>query len=137
LHKLILRDPLSQLNAPEPIILRRDDSVATAVARMRDARFGSVLVVDDEGSLVGIFTEHDSLGRVDRDRRSVEEVSLEEVMTRDPDSLRASDTIALALNRMSAGGYRHVPIVRDGKPTGFCSIRGILRYISENALVES
>ena len=78
---------------------------------MREARFGSVLVVDDEGALVGIFTEHDSLGRVDRDRRSVEEIPLEEVMTRDPDRVREEDTIALALNRMSAGGYRHVPIV--------------------------
>ncbi len=134
LHKLILKDPLSQLNLPEPITLRETDTVAEAVREMREHRYGSVLILDDEGKLSGIFTERDVLSRVEVGEQSLGKVLLATVMTPSPHSLHEDDTIALALNHMSVGDYRHVPIVRDGKPIGFCSIRGILRYIAENAL---
>ena len=134
LHKLILKDPLSQLNLPEPVTLLENDSVAEAVHQMREHRYGSVLVLDGEGKLSGIFTEKDVLSRIQVGEQCLKEVRLAEVMTPNPHSLQEGDTIALALNHMSVGGYRHIPIVRDGRPVGFCSIRGILRYIAENAL---
>ena len=59
LHEAILEDPVSQLNAPRPIICNKTDRVARAVERMRKLRYGSVLVVD-EGKLVGIFTVTDA-----------------------------------------------------------------------------
>ena len=62
------------------------------------------------------------------------DVLLSSVMSENPHRLQEEDTIAQALNYMAVGGYRHLPIVHDGNPIGFCSIRGILRYISENAL---
>lgn len=134
LHKIILKDPLSQLNLPKPVTLRQNDTVAEAVRLMREHRYGSVLILNDEGKLSGIFTEHDVVSRVNVGERPLEELRLGDVMTPNPHSLQEEDTIALALNHMSVGGYRHVPIVRDGRPIGFCSIRGILRYIAENAL---
>ncbi len=134
LHKIILKDPLSQLNLPQPVTLRETDTVAEAVREMREHRYGSVLVLDGEGKLSGIFTERDVVSRVQVGEQCLGELLLGDVMTPSPHSLHEDDTIALALNHMSVGDYRHVPIVRDGKPIGFCSIRGILRYIAENAL---
>ena len=55
-------------------------------------------------------------------------------MTPRPQALSEEDTIAQAINCMAVGGYRHLPIVRDGAPVGFVSIRGILSYIAKNAL---
>jgi CBS domain-containing protein len=134
LHELILEDPLSQLNAPRPITLGLKESVASAVQEMRKHRFGSVLILDTTGKLAGIFTERDLLRRLAGWERPLEEVALEEVMTRQPETLTEEDTIANALNHMAVGGYRHIPIVRDGEPIGFVSIRGILTYIAQNAL---
>ena len=134
LHELILEDPLSQLNAPRPITLRAEESVARAVELMKKRRFGSVLVLDQAGKLAGIFTERDLLVRLAGRGASLDSVRLGEVMTANPKVLREDDTIARALNHMAVGGYRHIPIVRDGKPVGFVSIRGILKYISQNAL---
>ena len=133
LHELILEDPLSQLNAPEPICLRGDDSVGRAVDLMRKHRYGSVLVVDGDRKLRGIFTERDLL-KLSRDQGARRELALEGVMTVRPKTLREEDTIAHALNRMAVGGYRHLPILRDGLPVAFTSIRGILTYIAMNAL---
>jgi CBS domain-containing protein len=133
LHELILEDPLSQLNAPEPICLHGEDTVGRAVDLMRRRRYGSVLVVDGTGKLSGILTERDLL-TLDRGQGSMSELLLEDVMTTLPKTLREEDTIAHALNRMAVGGYRHLPILRDGFPVAFTSIRGILRYIAMNAL---
>jgi CBS domain-containing protein len=53
------------------------------------------------------------------------------VMTPDPVSLSEDDTLAYAVNKMSVGGYRHIPITRDGKPVGIISVRDLLRYLSK------
>jgi CBS domain-containing protein len=134
LHELILEDPLRRLNAPKPITLKKSDPVSRAVELMRKHRFGSVLVLDEARRLAGIFTERDLLCKLPGRDEPLTGITLDKVMTENPQTLREDDTIALALNRMSMGGYRHVPIVRDGVPVGFVSIRGILKYIARNAL---
>ena len=133
IHEMILRDPISQLNAPEPILLKTSDTVATAVRLMRKLRFGSVLVVDQR-RLAGIFTEHDLVKHFAGREDELATRTLGEVMTPNPQSLHEEDTLAHALNSMAVGGYRHIPVVEDERPKGFISIRGILAYLTENAL---
>ena len=142
LHRVIIDDPLSRLDAAQPILLRKTDTVARAVALMKEQRQGSVIVVEEDGSLAGIFTERDlvrSLGprqfpAPGSAPASLDSVRLADVMTPGPHALAPDDTIASALHSMAVGGYRHVPLVRDGRPAGFVSIRGILGYIARNAL---
>lgn len=133
IHEMILRDPISQLNAPEPILLKKTDTVATAVQLMRKLRFGSVLVVEDR-RLVGIFTEHDLVRHFACRESELATRTLGEVMTPNPRYLREEDTLAHALNSMAVGGYRHIPVVEGDRPKGFISIRGILAYLVENTL---
>ena len=53
-------------------------------------------------------------------------------MTYFPESLRNSDSIAFALNRMTEGGYRHIPIVNSrGKPVGLIGILDIVSHLAE------
>jgi CBS domain-containing protein len=52
-------------------------------------------------------------------------------MTKDPETLEEDQTIACALNKMSVGGYRHIPIVRHGKPVGVVSIRDLVDFLVE------
>jgi CBS domain-containing protein len=133
LHEMILNDPISQLNAPEPILLETTDTVAKAVRLMKKLRFGSVLVVEG-GLLAGIFTERDLVKNFAGTERDLTTVVLGDVMTREPQSLHAEDTIAHALNSMAVWECRHIPVVADDKPRGFVSIRGIINYIATNAL---
>ena len=131
LHAMLLDDPISQLNAPMPIVLDAGDPVSKAAKFMARFRYGSILVEED-GLLAGIFTERDLLLRCTG--KDLDRLHLREVMTRNPQILTEEDTLACAMNLMAAGGYRHIPIVRNGWPVGFISVRGILRYIAENAL---
>ena len=56
---------------------------------------------------------------------------ISQFMTPDPVTLETNDKIAFALHKMNVGGYRHVPILFDGKLAGVISIRDILRYLTE------
>ena len=52
-------------------------------------------------------------------------------MTTEPETLEADAPIAFALNKMSSGDYRHVPVMRDGHVEGVVSLRDVLRFLSE------
>jgi CBS domain-containing protein len=54
-------------------------------------------------------------------------------MTRQVETLTPDDPIAFALQRMSVGGFRHVPLVdAAGRPVGILSVKDIVDYFAEN-----
>ena len=135
MHEVILKDPLSQLNAAKPVVMKPEDTVAKAVSLMKRFRYGSVLIVQGD-EMVGIFTEKDLVVKTTGRETPLDKIPLREVMTPSPQGLEEDDSIAHALHLMSVGAYRHVPVLRDGRPVAFASIRGILQYIAANALAQ-
>jgi CBS domain-containing protein len=95
--------------------------VKEACAAMREARAGSVLVTDDVGRLSGIFTGRDAVCRVLAEGQSAATTPLGEAMTRNPMTLKPEETAIDALRLMWDGGFRHVPLVRNGKILGVVS----------------
>jgi CBS domain-containing protein len=113
-----------------PIVLAPDATVRAALEVMNRATVGCVLVVED-GKLAGIFTERDLLTKV-AGTLDVDTTRLADVMTRDPECLTLDDSIAYALNKMSVGGFRHVPLVdADGRPTGLVGMRSVVDFLVE------
>jgi CBS domain-containing protein len=53
-----------------------------------------------------------------------------EFMTRNPETVGPADTLAFALGKMDGGGYRHLPVLQDGKPVGVISVRNVLTYFT-------
>jgi CBS domain-containing protein len=51
-------------------------------------------------------------------------------MTCGPETVTSSDSLAFALHKMDGGGYRHLPVVSGGRPTGVISVRDLLRYFT-------
>ena len=128
LRGAILTTPISELKLREPIIVDAAASVVAAVNAMNEHRTGCVLV-QEGGKLAGIFTERDVLTRVIF-RNNNNAMRVDAVMTRNPETLQASATIAYALNMMSVGGYRHIPVVdRAGKPVGIVSIKDLVGFL--------
>ena len=126
LDQRMIREPIRLLNPRPPVTLPPDATVRDAVRLMREHRIGCVLVVD-AGRLAGIVTERDFLlkldaGDVDR--------PVGALMTREPEVLSPDDPIVYALNKMSVGGFRHVPLVDDDdRPLGVVSVKDIVDYI--------
>jgi len=118
------RDPLGQplhaLVRRGPVVCTESESLAAALAHMRDARVGSIVVTREDGSPAGIFTLRDlrdrvALGEIGRER------AVREVMTPDPVSLPAEALALEAALLMARHGFHHVVLTREGKVAGVVS----------------
>jgi CBS domain-containing protein len=126
-----LREPISRLSPPTPVCAEVGTSIGGVVRLMQEHRIGCVLIVA-ERKLAGIFTERDlllkAIGTVD----DLESTPVDDFMTSAPEAMRPVDTIAFALNKMSLGGFRHIPIVDDAdSPVGIVSVKDIVDYIAD------
>ncbi|MBI4467976.1 MAG: CBS domain-containing protein [Acidobacteria bacterium] len=125
----LLADTLQVLPLDHLAALGVEASVADAVRSMKDLGIGCILVFDSH-RLAGIFTERDLVKKIKPELEDLEQLKLRDVMTPDPAILHEEDTIAYALNRMSVGGFRHVPVLRANNSVGLISIRDVLHYIA-------
>jgi CBS domain-containing protein len=100
-------------------------TVRTAAQLMAAKRVGAVMVVDDR-SLVGIFTERDIAYRVVALGLDPEATLLAQVMTREPVTVGPDELFGQALHVMHEHGFRHLPVLEGGKPIGIVSARSAL-----------
>ena len=126
----LLRDRIERLWPKSPSTVAPETPVADVLKQMVDKRIGCVMIVD-KGKLVGIFSERDALMKLNTDASKFMKRPISQFMTADPVTLETNDKIAYALHKMNVGGYRHVPILFQGKLAGVISIRDILRYLTE------
>jgi CBS domain-containing protein len=75
-------------------------------------------MVVDGASLVGIFTERDALFRVLAQGRDPQTTHFADVMTPNPQTIDPDRSFRYALILMYEHGFRHLPVVEDGKPIG-------------------
>jgi CBS domain-containing protein len=131
LTRNLMVESVGRLNPTSPLCVDAGEPVAEAVAVMRRERIGCLLVVE-HGELVGIFTERDLLKRV-LARGEPLTTPLTAVMTAQPVSVNILDSVRTAVERMQAGGYRHVPVVDEAnRPVGVLSAKRIIRYLAEH-----
>jgi len=125
----MLRAPISVLEPRAPIVVEPQTNVLEAITLMQSERVGCVLVTR-ANKLKGIFTERDVLTGVAGEASEASKMPVRKLMTANPESLRLTDSIAYALNKMSVGGYRHIPLVdKSSAPVGVISVKDIINYI--------
>ena len=119
----------------EPLTASARMTVDEAARLMKQSKFGAVMVVEN-GKLVGIFTERDALFRVVAEGRDPQIVPLASVMTRDPQTIHPDRPFSDALHLMHTSGFRHVPVVENGRPIGMVSARDALGPELEDVVYE-
>lgn len=130
LRGAVLEAPVSDVMARDPCIVDADTTVVAAVHAMNERNIGYVLV-QENGKLVGIFTERDVLRRV-AFREGNHGWKVAAVMTPDPETLPPTASIAYALNMMSVDSFRHIPIVDgNGRAIGMVSMKNIVHFVVE------
>ncbi|HLS87164.1 MAG TPA: CBS domain-containing protein [Burkholderiales bacterium] len=100
-------------------------SVREAALLMQKHQVGAVLVVEGD-RLAGIFTERDAVYRVMAAGRDPATTRLAEVMTPEPKTVSPDETFGYALLLMHEHGFRHAPVVENGRPVGVVSARHAL-----------
>jgi signal-transduction protein with cAMP-binding, CBS, and nucleotidyltransferase domain len=104
------------------------DMVHKALVQMRDNRVRSVLVIDD-GTLVGIVTQGDCAIKVLLPGLDAKETAVSQVMTRNPITVKLDDTVEGCMGLMVKKGFRHLPVLDQGKVVGVISIGDAVKDI--------
>ncbi len=123
-------ETIRQIALSKPLQVDADASIRVVLECMKQAGKGSVLICRAE-KLVGIFTERDAL-RIIAHGYDLSE-SIGSVMTPNPVAIRESDHLARAIQLMSSGGYRRLPVLDAADvPTGMIKASQIVHYLVEH-----
>lgn len=126
-----INDPIKTLDLASLVSVSSDISLKETIDLMNEKGFGAVVIADEQQKATGIFTDRDILRRVvSKEGIDLSKEKLGDYMTKNPETLSADDPIAYALNKMSDGGYRHLPITVDGAAKYMLSVKDIVDQIA-------
>ncbi len=103
-----------------------EDTLGEVAERMVKAKVGSA-VVADFGRMIGILTERDLLRAV-AGRTHSSQARVREWMTSEPVTATEDTSAEDAARTMLEHGFRHLPVVKDGRPIGIVSIRDVAQW---------
>ena len=116
--------PVSEHMTRSLLTISADASLGDAASAMAERGVGAVVVLEDE-TIAAILTERDVLKAVAAGLDGSAPVS--DWMTRHPDTIEPGDTTDHAASLMIHGGFRHLPVVEEGKVVGIVSIRDLMK----------
>jgi len=126
LEDRLVSDQLEAVRGREPLFVSPDTPLRAAIRTMQEER-ASCLLVGDGRRLDGILTERNLLMRAAG--RRLDGLRVRDVMSPDPVVLRSDDTVAVAIHTMAVGGFRHLPLVEDGRVVGVVTAQDVFRHI--------
>ena len=103
-------------------------TLETAVRTLAEHRIGALLVLGPDRRIVGILSERDIVRVLAEEVASALTQPLAQVMTRKVFTCSPSETIGVIMERMTAGKFRHLPVVDQGKLVGVISIGDVVKY---------
>jgi len=124
-------ETVAELEPPPGLRVAPATTVRETAELMQRHRTGCALVCEGD-RLVGIFTEQDFLRRVVAKEKS-QAIPVQEFMSRNPATIRPTDSIASVIARFHAGRYRRLPVVGDqGELVGCLTVRSLVHHLAEH-----
>jgi len=124
-----MEQPLSTIldsKGGEVLWVRPETSVAEAVRVMNERNTGSVLIMEPNGKLMGIFTERDVLRRVIDGHLDYDSTPVSQVMSSDVACVARNTTVEEALVIVNSKNCRHLPVVDGDRVIGVISVRDLV-----------
>ena len=118
--------PVKSVMQESKVLIAPPETFVTEAARLMAARNVGAIMVVQHDRLVGIFTERDVVFRVVACGLDAQVTRLADVMTRALHTVDLETPFGHALIVMQENGFRHLPVVRDGKPVGIVSSRSAM-----------
>ncbi len=129
-HQILRSKPKANVITVAP-----EASVAEAARLLAERRIGALVVSRDGETLDGILSERDIVRDLGRRGPSCLDEKVETLMTRNLVSCATTDSADSVLEKMTAGRFRHMPVMDDGKMIGIISIGDVVAArISELAM---
>ena len=123
---------VADLMVRDVLTVEPSDTIGEAAEKMHDANVGAVVVVEDMVRIVGIVTERDLMRAVAQRARAAE-ARVRLWMTENPLTIEPETTVEDAAKIMFDNNFRHLPVVKDGRPLGIVSLRVLARWAFERS----
>ena len=101
--------------------------LAAAVKCLASHRIGAVVIRGAGGRLSGILSERDIVRALAQHGPAALDLPVGQVMTREVATCDEEDTVAVIMERMTEGKFRHLPVIRDGELIGLISIGDVVK----------
>lgn len=106
--------------------VRPDATVLEAVASLAEHNIGALVVVDEGRLPVGMLSERDVM-RAAASGTDLGKTPVRDVMTSQPVTGTPDDDVEPVLQTMTAGHFRHLPIVDDGQLVGIVTLGDLVK----------
>lgn len=103
-------------------------NLADATRLLAEHAIGALVVTGPDRRIVGIVSERDIVQELAAHGPAALDLALTEVMTRKVTTCSASDTISSVMERMTAGKFRHLPVLDQGRLAGIVSIGDVVKH---------
>ena len=123
----MLISTILQQKGSDVATLRPDQTVSAAVAMMAERRIGAV-VVEDKGTVIGIFSERDLVKLLALEGQDALSEPLRKAMTSPVITCRLDDRLDQVMAMMTQRHVRHMPVMEGQTLRGMISIRDLVRH---------
>ncbi len=119
--------------------VRPATTIADVVQMLTARRIGAVLVQDQGGALLGIVSERDIVRALAGSAAAALTMTAGQLMTRAVQTATPRTTVAEAMQMMTEGRFRHLPVIEHGVLMGIVSIGDVVkaRILAQEQEVDS
>jgi len=111
--------------------------VVSAIKLLAERRIGALVVVDSDRVVAGIISERDIIRVLAEYGTAALAQPVEQVMTSKVVTCTRGETVSSVMELMTAGKFRHLPVVEHGRLTGIISIGDVVKYRVQEIETES
>jgi signal-transduction protein with cAMP-binding, CBS, and nucleotidyltransferase domain len=104
-------------------------TVQEALLMMAEKNTGAVMIVEDQGQMIGIFTERDYARKVIQKGKCSLDTPVQEIMTSNMITIGPESNLEECMNLMSEHHIRHLPVMHAGRLIGMVSMRDVVETI--------
>ena len=133
----MLADQILDRKGRDVATVAPDATVAEAVAALARHNVGALVVSSDGTTVEGILSERDVVRQLAADGGAVLERHVRDLMANEVATCDGRDDSEKLMNRMTAGRFRHVPVVADGRLAGIISIGDVVKVRIDELATEA
>jgi CBS domain-containing protein len=131
LEASLYQDTVADLEPATAVTVSDETTVRDSFGIMKERAIGSVVVVDGDGRLAGLFTERDILALVANEDPAAADLPVKELMTRDPETTAMDNSLAEVIHRLTVSDLRYLPILdKEGRPISILAARDLVDFLS-------
>ena len=112
----------------EVVTIEPNASLAQAADLLAGKRIGAALILGADRRIAGIISERDIVRALAARGAAALDEPVSQTMTRKVETCNENETVANIMERMTAGKFRHMPVVDQGRLVGVVSIGDIVKH---------